>query len=76
MNDLKRKHALWQKQYELSESIISEMNLTIVTCPSCGHISIQSCDLDVFTCPHCFEEDESFPELFHERHLEDFIDNQ
>jgi len=65
----------WDAQVLMAERIVNELDINIVTCGDCGHVLLHSMDnCDEIECPHCGFQSEAcdFPDLFHERFLEDF----
>lgn len=72
------KHALWKEQCSLADHIMNRTDISIVTCPSCGYVSLHHYDNEEFTCPHCLKTSDAsdFPDLFIDRDINDFTDDK
>lgn len=72
------KHALWKEQCSLADHIMDRTDISIVTCPSCGYVSLHHYDNEEYTCPHCLQTSDpsDFPDLFIDRDINDFTDDK
>lgn len=57
-------------QYELSQKIVKDANVNIVTCGMCGDVFLHKMEEEELQCPHCdFTSDPAdFPDLYHEEY--------
>ena len=65
----------WDLQVIMAERIVNKLGINIVNCGQCGRVLLHSLEnCDAIECPHCGFESEAcdFPDLFHDRSLEDF----
>lgn len=71
----KIKKERWDAQVLMAERIVIKLGINIVTCGDCGNVLLHGMDnCNDIECPHCGFTSEScdFPDLFHQRSLEDF----
>jgi len=69
-----KKLEAWDKQRAGAELISQKANINIVTCGECGDVLLHSTEASEIECPHCGFTSEpcDFPDLFHQRNIEDF----
>lgn len=63
----KTKERLLAKQYKLTQSIIKDASINIVTCGMCGDVLLHKLEVTEVKCPYCgyMSEPCDFPDLFY-----------